>query len=344
MNQLYIIRFIETPVGKIPKISAQLNFSDKLGDIIVRFSLNRNNYRVEPQLYAVGDPNSESPVFVSANYKLSFDKLREKLSGLDAWIMVIDTKGINVWCAAGKGTFGTEEIVNRIVITKLKEIVHHRKIIVPQLGAPGISSHKVKQLSGFSVIYGPIRANDIPVFMSSGMKANPEMREVQFSFYDRLILIPIEFIGGLKYLIFISAVFFLLSGINNAGYSVALARITGVSVVINFVLAYIAGTIIGPLLLPWLPGKASALKGAFAGLIIYFISLLSGFVGNNSYGIIAWLFIIISVSSFMFMNFTGASTYTLLSGVKKEMRIAVPMQFVGIILGIVFWFFERFKL
>jgi hypothetical protein len=28
----------------------------------------------------------------------------------------------------------------------------------------------------------------------------------------------------------------------------------------------------------------------------------------------------------MAMNFTGSSTYTSLSGVKKEMRIAVPVQ------------------
>ena len=72
------------------------------------------DYRVEPGLYAVGSPTADSPVLVSANYKMSFDRLRSALPGVDAWILVLDTKGINVWCAAGKGTFGTDELVRRI--------------------------------------------------------------------------------------------------------------------------------------------------------------------------------------------------------------------------------------
>jgi len=66
----------------------------------------RMSYAISPGLYAVGNPTKESDVFVSANYKLSFDVLRRELKGFNAWILVLDTKGINVWCAAGKGTFG----------------------------------------------------------------------------------------------------------------------------------------------------------------------------------------------------------------------------------------------
>ena len=72
------------------------------------------NYTVNPGLCRVGNPDDASPALVTANYKMSFDRLRKELSGLDAWIMVLDTKGINVWCAAGKGTFGTEEAVRKI--------------------------------------------------------------------------------------------------------------------------------------------------------------------------------------------------------------------------------------
>jgi CO dehydrogenase/acetyl-CoA synthase gamma subunit (corrinoid Fe-S protein) len=108
-------------------------------------------YTVEPGIYAIGEPTAESPVFVSANYRLSFNRLRSGLAGRDGWILVLDTKGINVWCAAGKGTFGTEELVNRIETVGLGGIVAHRKLIVPQLGAPGISAHEVKQQSGSSL-------------------------------------------------------------------------------------------------------------------------------------------------------------------------------------------------
>ena len=49
-------------------------------------------------------------MLVTANYKLSFDSLRFALATIDAWLLVTDTRGINVWCAAGKGTFSASEV------------------------------------------------------------------------------------------------------------------------------------------------------------------------------------------------------------------------------------------
>ena len=159
-----------------PQVPTQLYWTDKVGAFKARIGFGRMNYTVEPGIYTVGNPDENSPVLISANYKLSFDALRKELTSLNAWIIVIDTKGINVWCAAGKGTFGTDEIVRRINLIELAKIVSHRKIIVPQLGAVGVSAHKVKKLSGFSVIYGPVRAKDIIEFMQSGMQAAEKMR------------------------------------------------------------------------------------------------------------------------------------------------------------------------
>ncbi len=101
-------------------------------------------------------------VLVSANYKMSFDRLRQALSGLDLWILVIDTKGINVWCAAGKGTFGTEELVGRIAQVGLGDVVKGRGLILPQLGAPGVAANEVLKRTGFKVVYGPVRASTFP--------------------------------------------------------------------------------------------------------------------------------------------------------------------------------------
>ena len=84
------------------------------------------SYKISPGLYAVGNPDHTSPVLVSANYKLTFDKMRKELSELDCWLLILDTKGINVWCAAGKGTFGTNELVRRISKTRLSKIVSHK--------------------------------------------------------------------------------------------------------------------------------------------------------------------------------------------------------------------------
>jgi hypothetical protein len=65
-------------------------------------------------------------------------------------------------------------------------------------------------------------------------------------------------------------------------------------------------------------------------LLFYF-----GKLGNNYFEILSWFLIISGISSFMAMNFTGASTYTSLSGVKKEMKIAVPVQISFAVIGLV---------
>src|SRR4030042_5350466 len=101
-----IIRAIQTRAGLIRQVTTRLHFRDKLGAVKVRWLIGRNNYKVDPGLYATGSPDETSDVFVSANYKLSFDHLRKNLDGINAWILVLDTKGVNVWCAAGKGTVG----------------------------------------------------------------------------------------------------------------------------------------------------------------------------------------------------------------------------------------------
>jgi acetyl-CoA decarbonylase/synthase complex subunit gamma len=134
------------------------------------------NYTIEPGLYALGNPGDESPVLVTANDKMSFDRLREALPGRNAWILVLDTDGINVWCAAGKGIFGTEALLRRITLSGLTQIVTHRELILPQLGGPGVAAHRVKKLSGFRVHYGPIKAVDLPSYLDSGLNATPEMR------------------------------------------------------------------------------------------------------------------------------------------------------------------------
>lgn len=338
----FIKRWIETGSGKIPEVYTTLNYTDRIGTIKSRLTLSRMDYKVEPGIYAVGNPNADSIVLVSANYKMSFDVLRSNLAGIDAWILVIDTKGINVWCAAGKGTFGTMEIVGRIEITGLKKIVNHRKLIVPQLGAPGVSSHDVKNLSEFSVIYGPVRASDVKAFIENGMEAAREMRQVKFSLYDRLVLVPVEIVMGKNYLIYAIVFIFILSGLNKNGYSPGLILNKGFNGVINILMAFFAGTMIGPLLLPWLPGKSFSMKGFFAGIIIFIISYYYGLTGNIIFEIIAWLLLFVSASSFLTMNFTGASTYTSLSGVRKEMKFALPLQITGVVMGLGMLVVSRF--
>jgi len=202
---------IDTPTGKVLRASTELEFRDILGAWKARWAINRMRYTISPGLYGVGNPGDKSHVLVTANYKMSFDRLRKELTGLDAWILVLDTKGINVWCAAGKGTFGTAEMINRIGMAGLGRIVSHHTIILPQLGAPGVAAHEVRKQTGFSVVYGPVRAADIKDFLKSDMKATREMREVRFGFLDRLVLTPVEVTTTIKPVAIIAAVIVIAS-------------------------------------------------------------------------------------------------------------------------------------
>nr|WP_041228772.1 mercury methylation corrinoid protein HgcA [Dehalococcoides mccartyi] len=333
-----------SPAVTVHQVATHLDMADRLGAIKVRLGLRRMHYAVEPGLYAIGSPTAESPVFVSANYKLSFDHLRQELEGIDGWIMVIDTKGINVWCAAGKGTFGTEEIVHRIEITRLSEIVSHRWIIVPQLGAPGVASHEVRRRSSFHVIYGPVRARDIRKFLDAGMKTSPNMRRVNFNIGDRLVLVPMELIQWGRYAFFAAVVLFLLTGLSRNGY--VFSGLAGGREVALLFLAFVAGGALVPIFLPWLPGRALSWKGMTIGLLLAAVLVVVGLIPSGGIAgrleIVAWVLLMPAIGAFMAMNFTGATTYTSLSGVKKEMRFAVPSQIVAAVLGFALWITARF--
>jgi len=346
MNQPFVIGSFQTSTGEVPKISSSLNWSDHWGSIKARWGVGRMNYTVDPGLYALGEPNDQSPVLVTANYKMSFDRLRETLSNRHVWILALDTKGINVWCAAGKGTFGTDELVRRIEFSQLDRVVTHRELILPQLAGPGIAAYKVKKRIGFKIIFGPILAIDLPAFLDAGMKATPEMRRKTFTISERTILIPVELVSALKWSFIILPAFLLLSGLGApSGFWNGVSN-EGLYAVLNLLGALLAGAVLTPILLPWLPGRAFSQKGLIMGLITtLFIAFFGAFYLNirqNYLNIIAWFFLTPALSSYLAMNFTGASTYTSLSGVKKEMRWAVPLEIVGGVVGLALWVGSRF--
>lgn len=311
--------------------TTQLTIQDIIGSWKARWGINRMNFKVEPGLYSVGNPDSSSPVLVSANYKMSFDSLRKELTELDVWILVLDTKGINVWCAAGKGTFGTSELLNRIAVVQLEKVVSHRTLILPQLGAPGVRAHEVLKNSGFKVLYGPVEAKNIKEFIHSGMKATAQMRTVKSSAYDRLVLTPVELVGTFKISLMIFGVLFLLNLIGVGPF--------GLVDFYAYVGAVIVGCIVTPVLLPWIPGRAFAWKGWFVGFIwTVVVNILNGWPDAPQYSLLralGYLLILPSVSAFFAMNFTGCSTFTSFSGVLKEMKIAVPAIAISIVLGII---------
>lgn len=325
----------KTNSTEVPEITSTLSFRDRLGFWRARWGLSRMKYAVAPGLYRLGKPDENSPVLVTSNYKMTFDLLRSQLGGLSAWILVLNTRGINVWCAAGKGTFGTDEVVQQIERTNLKSVVAHREVILPQLGAPGVAAHEIKKRSGFKVLYGPVYAGAIPEFLENGKKATPEMRRVQFALKSRAALIPMELVPALKWAPAILAWIVLMRLADGTGLN---AGILGD--VLGYLGAIGVGAVVFQLVLPWVPGRSFVLKGWLLGII--WALTVSFWLRLNPWTMASNLLVLPVITAYLALNFTGSTPFTSLSGVQKEIRIATPVMIVSAGLGMVLRLGMRF--
>jgi len=317
---------VATPAGAVYRVSSEWSREDTWGMIKSRVGAFRMHYTVLPGLYAVGEPTPESDVFVTANYKLSFDILRRELAEMDAWVLVLDTKSINVWCAAGKGTFGTDELVQRISATKLDHVVNHRRLILPQLGAVGVRASEVQAKSGFRVAFGPVRASDIPAYVATGYKKTQEMRTVKFPVLDRLILTPMEINPAMKKFPWFVGAVLLIFGLQPSGILFTDAWHHGLPFLLLGLLSVFIGAFATPVLLPFVPFRSFALKGWIVGMLS--MAAVMPFVGLSIRNdiqlfIAAWLFFP-AMSSYIALQFTGSTTFTGMTGVKKELKIGIP--------------------
>lgn len=363
-----------TKEGSIPmpaeRLSTKLTPADRFCGFLCRLGSFRNRYRISPGLYRIGDPDAESPVIVTSNYRLTVDILRTSLVGRDLWVLVLDTLGINVWCAAGKGIFGTRNLVGAIRnpgqgCPPLEDIVSHRLLVLPQLGAPGIAAHEVMRETGFRVIYGPVLAHNLPVFLDGtplppghlaksvppelitkpdagcailkprGRPLDPTMRRVPFELRDRIVLIPIEIGNALrfsrKWLLRAMGISTLAALAGGRGLPGALAAVR--SLLRAYTAALLGGAVATPALLPWLPGRWFSVKGLVTGIL----AAAMGFPAKRQTGdrrkvraeawtnspseAEAWGLRILTAagSSFLALQFTGATPFTGPSGVSREL-------------------------
>ncbi len=303
---------------------SDITLSNRVEHFLIRWGYRRGEHKVVPGLYALGKPDKGSPVFVTANYWLSFDALRSALKGIDSYMLILDTYGVNVWCAAGKGTFGTEELVRRIEETGLADVVSHRKIILPQLGAPGVRAFEVTKRTGFKVEYGPVKASDLHEYLKTG-KATPAMRRVRFPVIDRIVLIPVELVGIILPAAVIAVLAFFVLGWLSA---------------LGLVTAVLAGTVLFPVLLPYLPTKDYSSKGLLLGLILSLpfaaYQLINGLSGDwQTYAsALTFLFAMPPITAYLALNFTGATPYPSRTGVRKEIFTYIPVMAGMLVIGI----------
>ncbi len=240
-------------IRKYPQLHHRTSIKTFLLDVLSLF------YRIFPPypkkatgLYRIGEPDGDSPVLVTGNYELTVRRLVRALDGaVDCWLLVADSGGINVWCAAGGGHFTAEDVVAAINTSQISSVVNHRTLILPQLGANGIDGWRIRESTDWGVHWGPIRASDIPAYLFAKRKKTSAMRQVKFPLSDRLEMTTVMLaLYGLllliPFLIFWRSQVWLLLAITAA-------------------LSYFYGVF-----LPWIPGKDGLGKGISLSVLTLF--------------------------------------------------------------------------
>lgn len=136
-------------------------------------------------LIKIGNPDRNSPVFVTGNYRLTVIRLKRALRGLNCYLLVANSRGINIWCSTAGGHFTNHSVISVVKTSGIEDLVDHRKLVLPQLGATGLNHKILKKKIGWDVVFGPVYAKDIPKFVQEEFKKSPQMSHVNFSFKER---------------------------------------------------------------------------------------------------------------------------------------------------------------
>lgn len=271
---------------------------------------------VAPGLYRIGDPDQDSPLFATGNFALTVRRVQRAIEGkLDAWLLVVDSAGINVWCAAGGGFLTAEKVISSFKANGVERYVGHKQMILPQLSANGVDGWEIRKETGWEVLWGPVLAEDIVAFVDNDYKKTEKMRTVMFPLKDRLEMVSGTFgLYGLLLLLPI-AIFWrhlfwpVLMTLAGLSYFYAIA-------------------------LPWLPGKDGLWKSipltllSVLGLILFtavFDPVSTQTFFNRALGLVA-------LSIFVSGEFQGMSPL-----MRGEQANWIPEAAIAALLVLVYW-------
>ncbi len=277
--------------------------------------------KVPPGLYAVGNPDSHSPVLVTGNFDLTVRRLLRAIDGkVDAWLLAADSAGINVWCAAGGGYFTAGKVISAVKSSHLETVVDHHALILPQLCANGVDGWRIRKETKWGVHWGPARARDIPAYLAGGRKKTDAMRWVRFPLRDRLEMVTVT-LGFYGLLILLPVWLFW-----RAMFPPIAASLLGLS--------YFYAVVH-----PWLPGRDGLYKSiplaaiALVGLLIY--TGISDPLSTEQY--FRWSVGLIGLSVFTAAELQGMSPL-----MRGEQTNWGSEAVIGLVLGAAYWLIPRF--
>ncbi len=145
---------------------------------------------IEPGIYQSGQPDENSPIIVTANYSFTYIKVMRALKGIDAWVLCVDPKGINVWCAARGNNFGNKQLIEAVEATGIATLTSKKTLILPQLSAGGVAAPLISSEAPefpFRALFGPVWAKHLPEFLRERPARKPDkMKLARFTGSHRL--------------------------------------------------------------------------------------------------------------------------------------------------------------
>jgi acetyl-CoA decarbonylase/synthase complex subunit gamma len=128
--------------------------------------------QVEPKVYAIGEPDENSPVFVTTNFSLTYFIVSGEVenAGCSAWLLIPECEGMSVLTAWAAGKFGGDKIGAFAKEIGLENTTRCRKIIIPGYVAQ-ISGELEEAMPGWQVIVGPQEAGDMDSFIRNVLVA-----------------------------------------------------------------------------------------------------------------------------------------------------------------------------
>ncbi len=172
-----------------PKLRKAKGFGSQMSIYRCLFTGQTDHIPIEPGIYQSGNPNENSPIIVTANYVYTYIKVMRALKGIDSWVLCLDSRGINVWCAARGNNFGNKQLIEAVKTTGIANITNKKTIIVPQLSAGGIATPLIKAEAPdfpFNVVYGPVWAKFLPKYLEERPARKPDkMKLAKFTISHR---------------------------------------------------------------------------------------------------------------------------------------------------------------
>jgi SAM-dependent methyltransferase len=301
---LYLVATKEAarPAPFVPEVATTLGWRDYVANVACELSLYSTFFRVEPDLYRVGNPGPTSPLFVTANFVLTFNLVRRALRGMDAYVLVIDTRGINVWCAAGAGKFDAREVALSHRAFRVAEVPHRTPAVLPKLSATGVSRPELEDVYGVAAAYGPVYIRDVPAYVAAGYRKTPAMNRVDWGLAKRMEVTWFFALMNAAIAALPLAVFHRL-------YSpLAVAAVAAISLLVGA-------------LFPWLPTRLYSIKGLAAAALTA-VPLLAykwlGGAGAASLG--KWGIFLAFAGILLGLEYSGNTSVSSPSQVREEFK------------------------